>query len=188
MTPSVAIARHASRVVAEHAERAHGVAAVGVAEAGEALQGLDHVRRLVGLEQAGRSLQEHGDALDAAAGVDVLCRQRRERAVVAAIELHEDEIPELEEAVAVAARPAVGAPAAELHAAVVVELGARAARSRRPRLPEVVLAERDDAARRDALRQPEVARDVVGPDLVVALVDRGPDALGSSPQPPVESS
>ena len=68
---------HAAGVVAEHAERAHRVAAVGVAAAGEALQRLDHVRRLVGLEQAARALQEHGDALDSAARVDVLRGERR---------------------------------------------------------------------------------------------------------------
>ena len=147
---------HAAAVVAEHAERAHGIAAVGVAPAREALQGLDHVRRLVGLEEAAGVLQEHGDALDAAARVDVLRRKRREGAVVAAIELHEDEIPELEEAIAVAARLAVGPAAAVLRAAVVVELRARAARPGRPGLPEVVLAERDDAARRGC---PARARD-----------------------------
>ena len=43
---------HPARVVAEHAERAHGIAAVGVATARKALQGLDHVARLVGLEEA----------------------------------------------------------------------------------------------------------------------------------------
>ena len=147
---------HAARVVAEHAERAHGIAAIGVATAREPLQRLDHVRRLVGLEEAAGALQEHGDSLDAAARVDVLRRKRRERAVVAAIELHEDEIPVLEEAIAVAARLAVGAAAAELRAAVVVELRARAAGPRRPRLPEVVLAERDDATRRGC---PARARD-----------------------------
>ena len=172
---------HAAGVIAEHAERAHGIAAIGVATAREALQGLDHVTRLVGLEEAADALQEHGDSLDAAARVDVLRRKRRQGPVVSAIELHEDEIPELEEAIAVAPRRALGPAAAELLAAVVVELRARAAWPCRPGLPEVVLAQRDDALGGDALPEPEIPRDVVRPELVVALVHGRPDALGVEP-------
>jgi hypothetical protein len=174
--------RHAARVIAEHPERAHRVAAIGIAAAGEALHGLDHVGGLVGLEEAPRALQEHRHALHPAAGVDVLRGQRRERAVVAAIELHEDEVPELQEAIAVAARPALGPAAAEAQSAVVVELRARTTRPRGPRLPEVVLAERHDPARRDALLDPEIPRDVVGAHLAIALVDRRPEVLGIQPE------
>ncbi len=141
--------RHAAPVVAEHAERAHGVAAVGVALARHALERRDHVRRLIGLVDAAGVLQQHRDALEPAAGVDVLGGQRRQHAVAAAVELHEDEVPVLEEAIAVAAGLAVGAAAAVLGAAVVVELRARAAGAGRAGLPEVVLAELDDAIGRE---------------------------------------
>ena len=122
--------RHAAPVIAEHAERAQRIAAVGVALAREALDRRDDMCRLIGLVDARCVLQQHRDALEAAARVDVLGRQGRQGAVVAAVELHEDEVPELEEAVAVAAGLAVGSAAAVLRTAVVVELRARAARAR----------------------------------------------------------
>ena len=58
-------------------------------------------------------LQDPRRALEAHARVDVLLRQRRQRPVGVQLELHEDEVPELEEAVALAARRAVGPAAAD---------------------------------------------------------------------------
>ena len=97
--------------------------------------------------------------------------------------LHEHEVPVLQEALAVGAGQLVGA--AELEPAVEVELAARAARSGRAGLPEVVLAaERDDPLARDADRQPGLDRLLVGAEaeLVVALEDRDPDLLGVEPE------
>ena len=85
-------------------------------------------------------------------GVDVLLRQRRQRAVGVQLELHEDEVPELEEAVAARARGrAVRVAAAVLLAPVVVDLRVRPARPRAADRPEVLAArERDDALARHA--------------------------------------
>ena len=89
-------------------------------------------------------------------------RQRLERPVVEHVVLHEHEVPELDEAVAVAVGPAVGPAAAELGPAVVVQLRARAARADRPGLPEVVAAEPHDPLRRHAHLEPELDRLLVG--------------------------
>ena len=80
-----------------------------------------------------------------------------------------------------AAGRAVGAVAAVLGAAVVVQLGARAAGARRPGRPEVVVAERDDALGRHALREPDLARLVVGGHLVAPAIDGRPDPLAIEP-------
>ncbi len=115
-------------------------------------------------------LQQHRDALDPAPGVDVLGGQRCERTVVAAVELHEDEVPELEEAVAVAPGLAVGPAAAVLHPAVVVELRAGPHGPVAPAFQKLSSPSSTMRCRGDALLEPEVARDVVGRELVVALV------------------
>ena len=88
---------------------------------------------------------------------------------LAALELHEDEVPDLEVALLVRLRAAVDA---ELRAAVEVDLAARAARAGHAHRPVVVFL----AAALDALAgqesRPELER------LVVVVVDRGPQPLG----------
>ena len=101
-----------------------------------------------------------------------------QRAVGAEVVGHEDVVPELEEAVGVVAGPIV--VAAELGAAVEVELRAGAAGTGRPALPEVVLAaEADDALVGDADAAPDLDRLLVGAEaeLLVAAEDGDPDPL-----------
>src|SRR5436309_7963751 len=124
-------------------------------------------------------LENRGKAVKAEAGVDVLLRQRRERAIGVQLVLGEDEIPVLEHALGVVA----GAVrvAAERRAAVVVELGAGAARATVPGLPEVVGAtELDDPLGGNAHAQPALDRLLVGADaeLLVAAEHADPDPLG----------
>src|SRR5262249_51836638 len=65
-------------------------------------------------------------------------RQRRERAVRVQLELHEDEVPELEEALALAAGSTLGPAAADALAPVVEHLGVGPARAGAADRPEVV--------------------------------------------------
>ena len=127
------------------------------------------------------ALQDRRHPVEAQARVDVLGRQRRRATFDGVlVELHEDQVPVLEEALVVAARQVVGA--AEVEAAVEVELRARAARAGRARLPEVLRARaRDDALARHADRQPRLDRLLVGAEaeLLVALEDRDPDVVGA---------
>ena len=181
--------RHAAAVVGEHAQRAHRGAAVGVLRARPRLAGRDDLLEAVGLVDGVHALQQRRDALHAGAGVDRRLRQRRE-AVRLAVELHEDEVPVLEHAVAVALRAALVGAAAErpaaavLGAAVVEQLRAGAARTGRPGLPEVVLAERDDALLRLADGAPQVDRLVVARHAVAALVDGHPEPLADPSSSP----
>ena len=125
-------------------------------------------------------LQDRRGALEAQAGVDVLLRERRQRPVRVQLVLHEDEVPELEEAVAArAGRRAVGLAAAVLLAPVPVDLGVRPAWPGAADRPEVLAArQRDDALGRHPDRLPEAARGPVlaKAELRVAGMHRGPDA------------
>ena len=114
---------HAARVVGQDPQRA----LVGLA-GGEVAPERHERQELVGLEDRVDALLDHGHAVEAQARVDVLGRQRGERADRILVVLHEDEVPVLQEALVVAAREVVGR--APLQAAVEVELAARPARAR----------------------------------------------------------
>ena len=127
------------------------------------------------------ALEQRGAALDTETGVDVLLGQRRQTSVVVELELHEDEVPELEEAIAFAPRRAIRPLTAVLRAAVVVELRAGPARPGRPRLPEVLGARQaPDPIGRDADPKPPVDGHLVlaEAELRVAREDRRPETLG----------
>ena len=142
----------------------------------------------VGVEDRLDVLHEHRAALEAHAGVDVLLRERRQRAVGGEVELHEDEVPELDVAVApLAVGPAVALAAAVLGAAVVVELGARAARAGLAGgAPEVLGArEGHDPLARQALAEPRLHGDVVLPEAEAGVTreDRCPEPVRLEPEP-----
>ena len=89
-------------MIGDHAQRlVFQIAGIGQARrfGDQALEQVDLVIRM-------HVLQHRGEALQAHAGVDARRRQRRQRAVGGAVELHEDEIPDLDVAVAVLVRRA----------------------------------------------------------------------------------
>ena len=139
----------------------------------------EHVR----VKVARGPLHHRRDPLEPGAGVDRRLGQRRQRAVGRPVELHEDEVPDLEEATrlradderverevgAVGLGPLAGGaggkdPVARNVREIDEDLGARAARSRLPHLPEIVLLAEPVNARRgkpsDVL--PQLARFLVG--------------------------
>ena len=142
--------------------------AVAVVRTGQLRDFIRDVHHGVHVEQGVHVLADHGQTLQAHAGVDVLLGQLGVVALAVVVELGKDVVPDLHIAVAVAAGLAVGAAAAELLAAVVIDLRAGAAGTGAV-LPEVVfLAHAVDAVLRDAHFVPP---DVEG--LVVLLVDGG---------------
>ena len=127
----------------------------------------------VDLKEVGDILHDAGHALKAHAGVDVGVLKGGVVAVAVAVELGEDQVPELDIAVAVAADGAVGLAAAPLGASVKVELGAGAAGAAAD-FPEVVLfSKAHHVVGRDAHL---LGPDVVG--LVVVFVNGDIQALG----------
>ena len=126
-------------------------------------------------------LQDGGRPLDAHAGVDVLRRQRRQRSVRMQLELHEDEVPELEEPLAArTTRLAVRLTAAVLDPPVPVHLRVGAARPRPADRPEVLgPREEHDPLGRLADLAPVVVGDFVLAELQfrIAGEDGHPEAL-----------
>src|SRR5205823_12113880 len=108
-------------------------------------------------------------------------RQRRDGSVRMLLELHEDEVPELEEALAArTAGPAVGLAAADLLAAVVVHLGIPSARPRTADGPEVLRRRQgDDPLGRlpDRLPEADCIRVLRNAELRVARKDAHPHAV-----------
>ncbi len=162
-------------VLGEHAQ-GEAVAIVVVADAirlaGHRLGGLDQRQHEVGLPHRVDALQQRQDPLEPGPRVDRRLGQCRARAVGRLVELHEHQVPELHEAIAlrVVERAAVGP---ERRAAIDVDLGARPARAGVAHLPEIVLvAESLDPLHRHA--------DLLVPDLlglVVVLVNGDPEAV-----------
>ena len=151
-----------------------------VLRAGFARRGGDQVLEQVDLVVRVHVLQHRREALEAHAGVDAGLGQRRQRALLVAVELHEHQVPDLDVAVAVGLRRSRRA-ARDLGAVVVEDLRARAAGAGVGHLPEVVgdvlglaglVADAHAALGRDA--------DLLGPEvvgLVVVDVDRGPELV-----------
>ena len=128
----------------------------------------------------GLVLHDGSHALQAHARIEVAVRQLRHGAVLLAVILGKDEVPELQEAVAVAAGLAVGTTAADLLAHVKVDLGAGTAGASGASGPEVVvLAQAGDVVLGNAQRTPHVVGLVVlGKDGKVQAVERQLELLG----------
>ena len=141
--------------------------------AGQRLRSRDQRPESVGIVIVVDALQHGGDPFQPHAGVDRRARQRRARAARRLVELHEDEVPDLDETVAILVRAARRA-AGNMIAMVKEDFGAWSARARIPHRPEIVVGrDADDAAfgkPRDPA--PQVER------LVVAVIDRHRQAVG----------
>ena len=139
-------------------------------------QRLERVRVVIVVD----ALQHRRDALQPHAGVDRRPGQLTDLDVILLQILHEDEVPDLDEAITVLLR-AARRPAPDVIAMIVEDLAARPARPVRAHRPEIVLGrDSDDAAFRepgDLL--PEVER------LIVGVVDGGRQPVRV--QPPFSS-
>ena len=128
---------------------------------------LEQVDLVVGVH----ALHHGRDTLQAHAGIDGRLGQRVQRALGVTVELHEDQVPDLDVAIAIfvrAARRATG----DIFAVVIEDLGGRATRAGVAHLPEVVLVETREAVLIDA--------DLVEPDVtgfVIADVHGDPQLL-----------
>ena len=166
--------RSAAGVLSDRVHRVVGVVVPAVPLAAQGLHPGDQRCEEVGLVDRIDVLKDDGGTLHPHSGVDAGGGQWREGAVRLAVELHEDEVPQLDVPVAYvtvlvhlvgAVRGAARLAAAPVGAEVVVQLAAGSARTLGPvyrRSPPVVLlAEAVDAVGRDSGPQPEVTRLVV---------------------------
>ena len=150
--------REAAHVVGEHAVGDVGlvleVGGVGL-RAARGADRLEDRREDLGVVVAALALDDRDEPLEAHAGVDVLRRQRLERAVRLAIELDEDEVPDLEDVGVARVDERRRVASAD---AVEVDLRAGAARAGLAHLPEVVLHRARQHPLRGQVLAPEIPR------------------------------
>ncbi len=137
---------------------------------------VDEGAQKIGVVVRHLALHDARDALEPHAGVDARLRERRHRPALRAIELHEDEVPDLHPAAAVGAGLLIEEREVDVVAVEPMDFGARAARAGLAHRPEVVgHAHADDAVVREAADLlPDRARFVVGGD-PVGTAEHGDD-------------
>src|SRR5207248_10996551 len=127
--------RYGAQVVGNHAVRYRALPfRFHVGEIGDVR---DDRAEQVDLVVVVRALQHRGDALEPHAGIDRRPRQVDTVAAGQLLELHEHQVPDLDEAVALGIGRA-GRPAGNLRAVVVENFRARTARTEIAHLPKVV--------------------------------------------------
>ena len=178
-------------VIGDDAQRAAGAGVIigVIGLAADPLAQLDEMLHQIAVVVSSLVLHDSGHALQAHARIEVTVRQLRHGAVLLTVVLGKHEVPELKEAVAVAARLAVGAAAADLLAHVKVDLGARTAGAGGAGSPEVVvLAQAGDVVLGNAQRTPHVVGLVVlGKDGKVQAIERQLELLGDELEGPSAS-
>src|SRR5712692_3343164 len=126
-------------VVSDHPQRGIGFRILPIRGTGKRGEAVDDRTKRIGIEDRLFALQDHRETFQAQAGVDVLLRQRRTRAIEVLVELHKDQVPNLQEALAIAAGRAIRFTTAMLAASIIVNLGIRAAWARGSRWPPPVI-------------------------------------------------
>ena len=129
---------------------------------GHVSRGFDQRLEQVGVVVVMAALQQCANPLQPHAGVDRLHVQRLHRAVFELLILHEHDVPDFDETVAVLIRAARRA-APDVITVVIKDLGAGTTGSGRPHLPEVVRGiDADDAIFRDTDLFPDLKGFVIG--------------------------
>ena len=177
--------RHRAQMVGDDAHRDVGRIADGraVRPAGALADRVEDRREEVGVVVRELALDHRRDALEAHAGVDRRRRQRIQRAVGLAVELHEHVVPDLDVAIAAALEAAAGPPrCSSSHgmcvAAEVVDLRAAAARAGLAHLPEVLGQPELGDAFGGHQRVQIAKRLVVARNAGLALEDRRKEPIG----------
>src|SRR5579859_5959816 len=112
-----------------------------VSSVGERGESVDDGAEQVGVEDRFLALQDHADALKAQPCIYILFGQGRSGTIQVLVELHEDQVPDFQETLALAARLAIGPATAMFDAAIIVDFGIGSARTRCSRRPPPVIFE-----------------------------------------------
>ncbi len=146
-------------------------------------RGADQLLKQVDLVIAVNVLQHRGEAFEPHPGIDARRGQRRKRAIRVAIELHENEIPDLDVTVALRFGRS-GRAAPDFGTMIVEDLGARPAWAGIGHLPEIVARVLGALVVADAHAALRRHSDVLRPEIVgfvVVDVDGRPQFFGPQP-------
>ena len=134
--------------------------------------GLDQRAHQVGVVIVMLALQQRADPFQPHAGIDRLHVQRLHRAIFELLVLHEDDVPDLDEPVAILFR-ATRRATPDVIAVIIENLGAGTTGPGRPHLPEIVgCGDADDPVLGNADLFPDLER------LVIGVVNRGIKPFG----------
>ena len=131
---------------------------------------LDQAGKDIGIVVARLALGHGCYTLKPHTGIDAGFRQTGKGAALIPVELHKDQIPNLEKTVAVAVDPAIRSAAADLWSLINMDLRARPARPGIPHGPKIVLLAQTDNPARQQIVDP--LPDAIG--LVIILKNRYP--------------
>src|SRR5262249_41723927 len=158
----------------DHSPRAVMLRPRAVRRAGQPCEVVYDGPEEVGLEDGVLLLEHHCQPLQAHSGINVGLLERRALACRVLVELHEDQVPDLQIALAAgAAGGAVSVAAAQMRTAVDIDFRVRPTRPRGAGWPPPVVVQPGDAVGREAGDLLPVAR-----RLLVLGVDRWEQALG----------
>src|SRR5579875_623674 len=165
-----------ARMIGDDAQRDIVLCILPIGCAGQVRKMIDDGTEHVGIEDRFLALQHHRQAFQAQPGIDILFGQRRAPAIEVLIELHEDQVPDLQEALAVAARLTIGPATAVLDAAIIVNLGVGSAGTGGAgRSPPVIVQTYNRFIGETGNLTPQARR------LVILWMYRGVQALGWQP-------
>src|SRR5260370_8062454 len=119
-----------TRVVRNSAERGMRFLILPISGVSESREAVDDDTKRVGIEDGLFALHDHREPLQAEAGVNILSGQRRTRPLKILVELHKDQVPDLQETFAFAPRFAISSTAAMLDSSIIVNFGIRSTSAR----------------------------------------------------------
>src|SRR5579884_785222 len=127
------------RVVGEDAQGDVGLFALAIACLSQYREMINNGAEEVGIEDRFLALHHHRETLKTHARVDIFLRQRCTRTIEVLIILHEDEVPDLQEALAITTRLTISPATTVLYPAIIINLRVWSTRSRSPwRSPPVI--------------------------------------------------
>src|SRR5947209_11783337 len=121
------------RVVGEDAQGDVGLFALAIACLSQCREMINDGAEQVGIEDRFLALHHHREALQTHAGVNIFLGQRCTGTIKVMVILHEDEVPDLQEALTITTRLAISLPTTVLYTTIIINLRVRSTRTRGPR-------------------------------------------------------
>src|SRR6266516_6540604 len=117
-------------MISNHAERGIGLCIFAIASIGEGSEMVNTGTEHIGIKDRFFALQDHRQALQAHTSIDILSWQRRPFPIEILVILHKDQVPDLQETLAIATGSAISLSTTVFNTAITIDFRIRTARSR----------------------------------------------------------